>query len=80
MEGGCSSRGGAQFSPGSSNPTPGLPFKGRQFRMEAVPVGRASQGRPPGPGLACPFSAPAPGPAPSSPRSSTLRMAATLLP
>lgn len=47
--------GGAQFSPGSSNPTPGSPFKGRQLRMEAVP-------------------------APSSPRSSTLRTAATLLP
>lgn len=36
--GGCSSRGGAQFSPGSSNPVPGSPFKGRQLRMEAVPA------------------------------------------
>lgn len=42
--GGCSSREGAQFSPGSSNPPPGSPFKGRQLRMEAVPVRRAGSG------------------------------------
>ena len=45
--GGCCSRGGAQFSPGSSNPSPGSPFKGRQLRMEAVPVRRAGSGWPP---------------------------------